>query len=351
MKSGFCKIGWALAAALLAWNVVAADNLFSDLMVARGKGVEVRRGQLDDAFIAYKANLAARKQELPEERRTQVEAMLLDRIMITQLLTNRASELDRTKARDNALKFLENTRKTVESEDAFIRQLRAMGMTPALFTNRVFEQALAEEVINREVKNKIDVTPAQVVSFYQTNDQIFRVPETARVQHLLLSTRDLRTRQEYSAEAKRTQHEKAERLLARVKAGEDFSKLILECSEDPTVKENKGEYVFPRAKDDPRRAMVAEFEAAAFSMKTNQVSDLVPTEYGYHIIKLLEITPPRRTPLTEAKGRIMDFLVESETAKEMPKFFKKLKEEAKIEVLDPKLAAELAAKPEETSLK
>ena len=47
----------------------------------------------------------------------------------------------------------------------------------------------------------------------------------------------------------------------------------------------------------------------------------------------------------------MDFLVESETAKEMPKFFKKLKEEAKIEVLDPKLAAELAAKPEETSLK
>ena len=118
MKSGFCKIGWALAAALLAWNVVAADNLFSDLMVARGKGVEVRRGQLDDAFIAYKANLAARKQELPEERRTQVEAMLLDRIMITQLLTNRASELDRTKARDNALKFLENTRKTVESEDA-----------------------------------------------------------------------------------------------------------------------------------------------------------------------------------------------------------------------------------------
>ena len=320
-------------------------------MVARGKGVEVRRGQLDDAFIAYKANLAARKQDLPEERRAPVEAMLLDRIIITQLLTNLATANDRSRAGESAAKFLENTRKTVESEDAFVRQLRAMGMSPLQFTNRVLEQALAEEVINREVKNKVNITDEQIRSFYQTNDQIFRVPETARVLHLLLATRDLRTRQEMSPEQKRTQREKAERLLARVKAGEDLAKLILEYSEDPTVKENKGEYVFPRAKDDARRAMVPEFEAAAFSLKTNQVSDLVPTEYGYHIIKLLDITPPRRTPLTEAKGRIMDFLVDSETARQMPAFFKKLKEAAKVEVLDAKLAAELAAKPEETSLK
>lgn len=353
MKSKFFP--WALgsAAALLAFSATAADSLFSNIIVARGKGVEVRRGQLDDAFVSYKVNLAARGQNLPEERRQAAEAMLLDRIMTTQLLTNRATEADWTKARAAALKFLESNRQSVDSEESFLRHLRSMGLSPAQFTNRVVEGAVAEEVVNREVKNKINITDEQIRAFYRTNDTLFRIPEMAKACHVLIATRDLRSRMELSPEEKKLKRDKAEKVLARAKAGEDFAKLALECSEDPTVKENKGECLFARAKDDPRpgRAMVPEFEAAAFSMKTNQVSDLVATEYGFHIIKLLELLPTRRMPLTEATPRIMDFLVQAEAERLMPEYFKKLKDEAKIEILDEKLAAELATKPPETSLK
>ena len=112
-------------------------------------------------------------------------------------------------------------------------------------------------------------------------------------------------------------------------------------SEDPGVKENKGEYRFARAKDDPRRAMVPEFEAAAFSMKTNQVSDLVTTDYGLHIIKLHEMIPAKKVDLKEVQGRIEEHLKQAALEKQMPAYFAQLKKDAGVEIVDEKLRSAL----------
>src|SRR5438552_5656904 len=69
----------------------AAASLFDDPVIARGQGVEIKRSQLDDAFIAFKANLVARNQTLPEEQRLFRQAQLLDRLITTKLLVNRAT--------------------------------------------------------------------------------------------------------------------------------------------------------------------------------------------------------------------------------------------------------------------
>src|SRR5713101_9279615 len=69
----------------------AASSLFDDPVIARGQGVEIKRSQLDDAFIAFKANLVARNQTLPEEQRLFRQAQLLDRLITTKLLVNRAT--------------------------------------------------------------------------------------------------------------------------------------------------------------------------------------------------------------------------------------------------------------------
>jgi parvulin-like peptidyl-prolyl isomerase len=107
------------------------------------------------------------------------------------------------------------------------------------------------------------------------------------------------------------------------------------------VKENKGEYRFARAKDDPRRAMVPEFEAAAFSMQTNQISDLVATDYGLHLIKLHEIIPAKKVDFKEVQGRIEDHLKQAALEKQMPEYFVQLKKEAAVEIADERLRAAL----------
>src|ERR1051326_5269810 len=81
-------------------------ELFGDPVLARGQGVEIKRSQLDDAFTAWKANLAARGQTIVEEQRTFRESQLLDKLIITQLLMNRASAGDKAVAKAQAEKFI-----------------------------------------------------------------------------------------------------------------------------------------------------------------------------------------------------------------------------------------------------
>src|SRR4029077_13997828 len=124
--------------------------------------------------------------------------------------------------------------------------------------------------------------------FYDENPAKFEQPETVRASHILLSTKDSSTNTELTDDKKAAKKKQAEDLVKRARAGEDFAKLAKEFSDDPGSKDKGGEYTFPRGQ------MVPEFEAAAFAMKTNQISDVVTTQFGYHIIKLIDKTPAHK---------------------------------------------------------
>ena len=329
-----------LGAALFTSEAFAADDFAIGPVIAKGKGLEIRRSQLDDAFIAFRANLAARGQNLPENRREGAEAQLLDRIIVTQLLVNKATDADRQKAKTNVVKFFDESRKMADSDESFVRYLKSLGMTLAQFTNRAVEQAISEEVVNREIKSKIVITEAEMQHFYDTNGEAFKQPEIARASHILIATKDVKTGLPLSAEEKTARKAKAEKILARARM-EDFAKLAVEVSDDPSVKENKGEYKFTRAKDDPRRAMVPEFEAVAFTLKTNQVSGIVTTDYGYHIIKLHELIPAKKVTFPEVHERVQEYLAQVALERQMPGYFAQLKKEAGVEITDDKLRAAL----------
>jgi parvulin-like peptidyl-prolyl isomerase len=322
-------------------SALAADDFAIGPVLAKGRGIEIRRSQLDDAFVAFRANLAARGQNVAEARRESAEAQLLERMIVTQLLVNKSTPADKENAKTNAAKFFNESRKMADSDQDFARHLKSLGMTMAQFTNRVMEQAISEEVINREVKSKITIPEEDIKKLYETNDAAFKNPELARATHILFATKDLKTGLPLTGDEKAAKKARAEAVLDRARKGEDFAGLAATFSEDPSVKENKGEYKFSRAKDDPRRAMVPEFEAAAFSLKTNQVSDLVLTDFGWHLIKLHEIIPAKKTDFSEAKERIKDHLMQRELEKQMPDYFKQLKKDAEVEIVDEKLRAAL----------
>jgi hypothetical protein len=86
------------------------SDLFGDEVIARGKGVEVKRSQLEDAFVAHKASLALRGQSIPEERRARLEAQLLQQLIVMQILTNRVTAADLKMA--NSLRSVSRKRKS-----------------------------------------------------------------------------------------------------------------------------------------------------------------------------------------------------------------------------------------------
>ncbi len=319
-------------------NVVAVTNpaatnkpnaLFADPVVAKGTGFEIRQSEVENTFIDYKANMASRGNTVTEGERSNVESNLLQRLVITKVLMGRATEEDKKKASEGTDKLVANAKKEFPNEEMFVQQLKATGISPEQFRTRAYEQTLCEVVIQREVKANVNITEEQAKKFYDENPARFERPETVRVAHILISTVEKNSGQPLPAAKKKEQEQLAKRLKERAAKGEDFGKLAKEFSEDPGSKAKDGELP-PFARGE---LGVPEFETAAFSLKTNQVSDVVETRLGFHVIKLLQKIPPEKVEFAKVLPDLKEGLAQQETQKLVPEYFEKIKKEAKVEII------------------
>jgi peptidyl-prolyl cis-trans isomerase C len=98
------------------------------------------------------------------------------------------------------------------------------------------------------------------------------------------------------------------------------------------LKQTRGEYVITR-----ESPFIPEFKVAAFSLPPGQISEVVTTAFGYHLLKVSEKTPASKTDLAKVRQDIQDLLLEEEVQKRMPEYLRRLKKEAGTEILDPML--------------
>jgi peptidyl-prolyl cis-trans isomerase C len=305
-----------------------AGALFGDPVVATGKGFEIKRSQVEDAFINYNASVVASGRSIPEEQRTMIRSNLLNRLIVNKILMQRATEDDKALARKQVDDYLGQLRTNAPSPEAFDEQIKASGMTLAQVRDRMEEERVCHSILEHDVTNGIVIPDAEVKKFYQDNPAKFQAPERVRAAHILLTTVDPVTHQPVSPEKKKAQLKLANELKARAEKGEDFAALAKQYSDDPGSKNKGGEYTFPRGQ------MFPEFEAAAFSMKTNQISEPVETQFGYHVIKLLEKIPPSTEDFAKAEPSIRDYLIEQQAEKGVPAYLDKLKAGADVKIMD-----------------
>jgi len=286
---------------------------------------------LDDTVTSIRSTAIARGQTVPPEQMAMMEQQVMERLIQIQILLAKATAADKAKGEETSSKRFENVKTRAGSEEILTRQLKSVGMTPPQLRSKMLEEATAEAVLERELK--VNVTDEDIKKFYDETPSRFEQPEMVRASHILLNTKDSATGAELSDAQKAVKHKQIEDILKRARAGEDFAKLAKEYSEDPGSKEQGGEYTFPRGK------MVPEFEAAAFSLKTNQVSDIVTTQFGYHIIKLSEKLPAKKMELAKVSQDIKDYLKGQTVQKLLPDYMEKAKKEAGVQILDPKLVS------------
>jgi peptidyl-prolyl cis-trans isomerase D len=146
-----------------------------------------------------------------------------------------------------------------------------------------------------QLRARVTVTPQDVESYYNSNIQQFQMPEQVRASHILLKT-------EGKDEA--AVRKQAEEVLKEAKApAADFAALAKKYSEDEGSKANGGDLdYFTKGR------MVPEFEQAAFSMQPGQISDLVKSQFGFHIIKVVDKKAAATRPLDEVRTQIQEML-------------------------------------------
>lgn len=348
----------AIGAALLGFSTRAAAPdttgggtnspapLFDDPVIASGTGVAVKRSDLDDVVTSLKSAAAAQGETIPPERLLLYEAQALEQLIDVQLLDKNATDADRAAGEKKADTAMAALLKRAGSQDMLNNQLMAAGTTAAQLHKKMADQGTAMAALQRGLG--VTVSDAEVQKFYDDHPQEFEEPEMVHVRHILFMTIDPTTHEPLSDEAVAQKLKEANEVLAKARAGEDFAKLAEQYSDDTTTKENGGELPpFARQSADPRHAMVPEFEAAAFSLTNNQVSDLVKTVYGYHIIQLINKIPAKKLTLSDkipsmdttvAQG-VKDGLTQEKTQKLAPPYLAQLKKSANVRILDPDLSS------------
>ncbi len=302
--------------------VNAQDNADPEAIVVTVNGKEITEQYVADETqkqIQAQARQMPSGMEINEWMRNQIRIGVVDMIIQQALIEEKLADKE-IAIGDESVQ--EEIAQIAASQNLDPEQLQAevarYGMTMDDLEKQIRLRLQIEALIEEEMEDK-DIDDEAVRSFYDENPQHFEQPEQVRVAHILILTQDKTEQQK--AEALRL----AEDVLQKARDGEDFAELVRAYSEDPGSKDQGGEYTFPRGQ------MVPEFEQVAFTLEEGQISDLVETMYGYHIIKKRDHIDAVKRSFEDAEPVIRDYLVRQKRGRFWEDYIEKLHADADIE--------------------
>lgn len=286
------------AAALAAVTLVAAGCGDSDEVpadaVAVVDGTSIPRSSLDGLLARAKKSYAAQKRDFPkagtsdyQSLQTQAVAYLVQR----EEYAREADKLGIDVTDQQIAKKVEEVKKQYfsGSQAKFEKGLADQGYTKATLEEDIRSQLLTEGIY-KQVTTDAKVTDADVKSYYEKNRANYTVPESRSVRHILVKTKA-----------------DADRIRTELVNGADFAALAKANSIDPGSKDAGGKLTVSKGQT------VAPFDKAAFSLDTNELSQPVKTQFGYHLIQpLAAVKAGSVTPFAQVKDQIRTQL-ESET--------------------------------------
>jgi peptidyl-prolyl cis-trans isomerase SurA len=195
------------------------------------------------------------------------------------------------------------------------------GLTIETYKKQIEKGLQRQKLIHWSVKIETKVGDDELKDFYKKNIDHYPANETYRPAHILFIIPKEATPEEIGEIRK-----KAQKVLEKIKGGEDFGEMALHYSEDASNK-NRGDLGYLK-----RGELVPTFEREALRLKIGEVSEIVRTEFGFHIIKLLDRKGTDPLPFEEAKEKVRAEYYENEMEKAFRQYIATLKEKSVIEI-------------------
>lgn len=292
----------------LSAKVPSLDPAANNVLV-RTKGFDVTTGEV---LQAVRENVGARAAQLKDLEAAQLKSVIersAVQLAEKKLLVDEAVKAKTAAPAGELEKALKAEYERAGGEQGFLDALKANELDIEHVKKSLGEQILINAFLDSRLSKEITVTPEDVAKACAAD-------KTASVRHILLLTQGKTDTEKAGA------RKKIEEILAKAKAGDDFAALAKQYSEDPGSKDNGGLY-----EDFGRGAMVKPFEDAAFSVPIGELSGIVETNYGYHILKIVDRKKETR-PLDEVKGEIEARLKQAKQQAAFTVYMTKLKEKA-----------------------
>lgn len=305
--------------------------------VATVNAVDVPRAPFNKEYKMTIERYQKARHEVQPALRERLKDNIVRRLVDAELIRQQADKLGVVIADAEREEQWANHKKRYGSEDAFKAFLERAGTT-ADDVRAQFEANLLREKVFAKVSEGITVAPAEVKEFFEKNQQRYDEPEQVQASHILI-----RVPQGAAAEEKAKKKARADEALKKAKAkGADFAAIAKEYGEDPTKDRGGDLGYFTKGR------MVKPFEDAVWALKKDQISGVIETQFGFHVIKKVDHKPARKKPFKEVEEQIKKSLEAKKRNEAIRDALAKWKNEAKIEIFvkgDEKIMAEGRPQP------
>jgi peptidyl-prolyl cis-trans isomerase C len=288
-------------------------------VIARVNGEAISRGDLETAVGEVEARAG---KPLPADQRDRVLRAVLDQLIGYKLLQQESVVRKSTVTDAEVEARLAQIRSQFPTEEIFQQQLQQRQMTLAKLREDTRASMQITAMLQAELGATTTATPEQVNDFYEKNPAAFQQGERVKASHILV-----RVQANAEAAERDKARAKATAILADVKAGKDFAALAQQHSEDPGSGPNGGDLGYFQ-----RGQMVPPFEQAAFSLAVGQTSELVTSDFGFHIIKVVDKQPGRTQPLEEVRADVEQYLTGQNREQKTRLFVDTLRAKGKVEI-------------------
>ncbi len=304
-------------ASSLTW---AAEKKAPGDKVAVVNGVTISKETYDRELNFFVRRAAPGGQKIPDVQMAQMKNDVLESLIDRELLYQESQKKGIQVKSEAVSDQLQKIQQRYPSKEEFNKLLSNMGLTESDVQMQIARGMAIQELIDKEVTEKIKVSDEETRSFYDKNPQLFQQPEQVKASHILIKV-EANAPDDQKTEARK----KIEAVQQKVQKGEDFAALAKTYSEGPSGPRGGDLGYFKRGQ------MVKPFEEAAFSLKTNETSEIVETRFGYHLIKVNDKKPAKKMTYAEVKDRLNDHLKKQKTDSETSAYIETLREDAKIE--------------------
>jgi peptidyl-prolyl cis-trans isomerase SurA len=258
------------------------------------------------------------KREQIREARRKILERLIEEKLIDQEAKKSGTKVT-SKEIESALEDFKK-RNTVTQED-LEKALAKEGLDLEAFKKQIEKKIQRMKLVNSAIKLESNPGEKELRDFYQKNIDRYRGTEYYRPSHILFHVPKGTTPKEV-----REIRKKCQKVLEKIKGGEDFGEMAVLFSEDPSAKDRGDLGYFKKGE------LLPAFEKEALRLQIGEVSGIVRTDFGFHLIKLLDRKGGNPLPFEEVKGKVRDDYYEQEVEKAFKQFLSSLKEKAIIEI-------------------
>ena len=321
-KQNVGLIGLAFALFVLAFSGAAAgEEKPAPGNAALVNGVAISNEEISRQMFALEQHfLSTQGTAIRPEMVPELRDKILDELIDKELLYQESLRQGIAVA-DNAVdEKMGALKKRFPDEETFQDEMKQMKLSEETLRLQIKKDMTVQEIMEKEVLAKVRVSDEESKLFYDGHPDLFREQEKVRASHILI-----RSEADTDPVTKDERRKRLEDIRERIEKGEDFTALAGEFSQCPSSERGGDLGYFERGR------MVKPFEEKAFSMKPGEVSDIVVTPFGFHLIKVTDRKEARTVSYEESKERIQQHLQQVKLSEEKKVYVGELKKKSKVE--------------------